>query len=81
MILHVMNFLFMSKRQCKADQKEKYDLEKSTSFIPGPVSQALGDDFKHVMTAFHELLNHSNGWRCKTTFVKWQRCEFCLKTK
>ena len=38
--------------KCQANLQEKYHLKKFASFIQAPVSQAVGDNYKDVMTDF-----------------------------
>ena len=59
----------------------KNNLKKFPSFIEAPVSQAVGDNYKHVMTDFRDLLNHIDRRKCEITFIKCQQYKPCLKTK
>ena len=45
------------------------------------VSQAVGDNYKDVMTDFRDLLKHINRRKCEITLIKCQQCKPCLNTK
>ena len=61
--------------------QEKYSLKKLASFFKAPVSQAVRDNYKDVMTDFRDLLKHIDRPKCEITFIKCQQCKTCLNTK
>ena len=73
--VHVENIEF------QANMQEKYSLKKLASFFKAPVSQAVRDNYKDVMTDFRDLLKHIDRRKCKITFIKCQQCKPCLNTK
>ena len=64
-----------------ANLQEKYNLKKFASFVQASVSQAVGDNYKDVMTDFRDLLKHINRRKCEITLIKCQQCKPCLNTK
>ena len=67
--------------ECQANLQEKYNLKKFSLFIQAPVSQAVGDNYKDVITDFRDLLKHIDRRKCEITFIKCQQCKPCLNTK
>ena len=74
-LVHVQNI------ECQENLQEKYNLKKFALIIQAPVSQAVGDNYKDVMTDFRNLLKHINRRKFEITFIKCQHCKPRLNTK
>ena len=73
--------VYIENTECQANLQEKNNLKKFVSFIQAPVSQAVGDKYKDVMTDFCDLLKHIDRQKCEITFFKCQQCKPGLNTK
>ena len=72
---------FMLKILSAKQIRKKNTILKNLPRLLAPVSQAVGDNYKDVMTDFRDLLKHINRRKCEITLIKCQQCKPCLNTK